>query len=173
VRQGDADYRTMPSVRHVSDRGTGKDYAMPNPRRLHPREAVVDVEIRYRTDEPPLGTLGVELLEIDRGIREAIREARREEAPRGREGWPSLSDSVRVVRAETRSPLSVEATGYFIDILSGLTTAALIALIKKAISNRFKSRPEDREPIEIVIKVQIEERSAEDRIDLGAPRGRD
>jgi hypothetical protein len=157
----------------ISDLGTGKNCVVPNPKRLSPGEALVDVEVRYQTDEPTLGTLGVELLEIDRGIREAIREARREEAPKGREGWPSLSDSVRVVRAETRSPLNVEATGYFIGILSGLTTTALVAIIKRAISSRFKSRPEDRDPLEIVVKVQIEGRSTEDRIELGTRPRRD
>jgi hypothetical protein len=140
---------------------------MPKATPPYAREAVVDLEIRYRTEEPPLGTLGVELLEIDRAVRETIRKARRSEPPKGREGWPSLSDSVRVVRAETRSPLGIEATGYFIGVLSSLTATGLTALIKHAIAERFKARPAARPSIEIVVKVQIEDKSAEDRIELG------
>lgn len=157
----------------VSDRWTSKDSEVPKSRsmRRDAGEAVVDLEIRYRTEEPPLGMLGTELLEIDRAVREAIRQARRVEPPKGREGWPSLSDSVRVVRAETRSPLGVEATGYFIGVLSSLTATGLAALIKNAIADRFKSRPPARPPMEIVVKVQIEEKSTQDHIELG-DRGR-
>jgi hypothetical protein len=146
---------------------------MPKQRLTHGQagEAVVDLEIRYRTVEPPLGMLGTELLEIDRAVRESIRQARRAEPPEGREGWPPLRDSVRVVRAETRSPLGVEATGYFIGVLSSLTATGLTALIKNAIADRFKSRPPARPPIEIIVKVQIEEKSAQDHIELG-DRGR-
>jgi hypothetical protein len=135
--------------------------------RLDAREAVVGVEIRYRTEEPPLGTLGIELLEIDRAVREVIRQARRDEPPMGRQGWPSLNDSVRVVRAETRSPLGVEATGYFIGILSSLSATALTALIKSAIAARFKSRPPERPSIEIVVTVKIDGESGKGQISLG------
>lgn len=131
------------------------------------REARVDVEVRYPSTEPALGMMGGELLEIDRGVREAIRQARRDEPPKGREGWPSPRDSVTVVRAETRSPLSVEATGYFIGLLSSLSATALVLLIKKTIGDRLATRSPVRPPIEIVLRVQIQDQGAEDRLGFG------
>lgn len=139
----------------------------PGPKETESRGARVDLEIRYPAAEPALGVLGLELLEVDRGIREAIRQARQEEPPKGREGWPALRDSVGVVRAATNSPLSVEATAYFIGVLSSLTAAGLAVLIKNAIGGRLGSRPPSRPPIEIVVRVQIEQQTKEDRLELG------
>lgn len=133
-----------------------------------PREPVrVDLEIRYGDDELPLGALGGDLVEIDRGLRDGIRQSRREEPPKGREGWPSLRESAHVVRAETRSPLGVEATSYVIGVLGSLTATGIVAVIKKAMSSHMSSRPTDRPPLVVIIRVERDDKTAEDHLVYG------
>ena len=112
-------------------------------------EAKVELRTHYPDGEPPLGTLAYDLLEVDRSFRDALREARLGERPAGREGWPRLSESPRVVRATTRSPLSIDAAAIvdpaIAEIIGGLVVAAILS--------RFRNRPKDSPPTHTTIIV--------------------
>jgi hypothetical protein len=113
----------------------------------------VDLAVRYPEGEPELGVLAYDLLEIDRGFREAVRRARSEEEPKGRAGWPGLRESPRVVRASTRSPLDIEATKVVTHIVELAIGGGLSILIAKAVSRRLANRaPRDR-PVEVHVHV--------------------
>ena len=99
-------------------------------------------------NEPGLGSLGYDLVEVDRGFRAALREARTGEvAPRV---WrsPRLDESAKVVRATTNSPLTIEAWA----LVEKIVEPVLVSLITAEIAARFRKRPLRRPRARVTIR---------------------
>ncbi len=100
--------------------------------------------------EPGLGTLAYDLLEVDRGFRSALGEARTGRPPKEHRDWPRLTDSPRVVRASANSPLAIEASGLVVAIAG----TAIGELIVAAIRSRLSKRSKDSQAVQITVNVE-------------------
>lgn len=96
-----------------------------------------------------MGTLAYDLLEADRGFREALRQARVGRDVPGRTGWPRVSESPRVVEARSKSPLTIIAS-----FLGAVPKEVISGFIVAAITARLAGRSRSAPPVEIKVTVE-------------------
>ena len=112
------------------------------------QDGAFKLEIAYERESPKLGGLAHDLREVDRGLRDALREARLGEEPSGRRGWPRLVESAEILKIEKRSPLVLVA----LMELGELARDVVVALATQKIAARLSSRPRPTPPIRVTIE---------------------
>jgi hypothetical protein len=111
--------------------------------------AKVTLRVDY-PEEPGLGALAYDLLELDRGFRSALGEARSGRPPDEHWAWPRLTESPRVVRASANSPLAIEAAG----VVAAAVGTVIGELIVAAIQSRFSKRSSESQAVQVTINVE-------------------